>query len=128
LGTRRVLPPCPTCQQPATKRNGRDRHGRQKYVCRPCRLMFTENTTSAFSGYRWLAAIPVTYGQRMRTVGAMAGSGREGVVGGRLRGKLLIFRLTARGFPAWASWWQPFGVEFLQEVVAKKGNASGQVR
>src|SRR5438105_8079683 len=29
---------------------------------------------------------------------------------------------------AWASWWQPFGVELLQEVVAKRGNASGQVR
>src|SRR5437899_1662621 len=34
----------------------------------------------------------------MRTVGATAGNGREGVVGGRLRGKLLILRLTARGF------------------------------
>jgi len=47
------MPPCPTCQQPATKRNGRDRRGRQKYACRPCRRTFTENTTSAFSGYRW---------------------------------------------------------------------------
>src|SRR5437660_7822814 len=35
----------------------------------------------------------------MRTVGAAAGSEREGVVGdGRLRGKLLILRLTTRGF------------------------------
>ena|SRR5438876_5869157 len=34
----------------------------------------------------------------MRTIGATAGIGREGVVGGRLRGKLLILRLTARGF------------------------------
>lgn len=33
--------------------NGRDRRGRQKYVCRPCRRSFTENTLSAFSGYRW---------------------------------------------------------------------------
>jgi len=47
------MPPCPTCQQPATKRNGRDRRGRQKYACRPCRCTFTENTSSAFSGYRW---------------------------------------------------------------------------
>jgi len=47
------MPLCPTCQQPATKRNGRDRHGRQKYACRPCRCTFTENSGSAFSGYRW---------------------------------------------------------------------------
>jgi len=51
--SRRLLPPCPTCQLPASKRNGRDRHGRQKYACSPCRRTFTENTTSAFSGYRW---------------------------------------------------------------------------
>jgi len=47
------MPPCPTCQQPASKRNGRDRRGRQKYACSFCRHTFTENTTSAFSGYRW---------------------------------------------------------------------------
>src|SRR5919202_1407257 len=47
------MPPCPACQQPATKRNGRDRRGRQKYACRPCRRSFTENSGSAFSGYRW---------------------------------------------------------------------------
>jgi transposase-like protein len=47
------MPPCPSCQQPAAKRNGFDRRGRQKYACRPCRRTFTENTTSAFSGYRW---------------------------------------------------------------------------
>jgi|SRR5579859_367594 len=47
------MPPCPACWQPASKRNGLDRHGRQKYVCRPCRHTFTENTASAFSGYRW---------------------------------------------------------------------------
>ncbi len=47
------MPPCPTCQQPATKRNGRDRRGRQKYACRPCRCTLTENSGSAFSGYRW---------------------------------------------------------------------------
>src|ERR1700730_16635589 len=44
---------CPVCQQPASKRNGRDRRGRQKYACRPCRHTFTEDTASAFSGYRW---------------------------------------------------------------------------
>ena len=47
------MPLCPACQQPASKRNGLDRAGRQKYACRPCRRSFTENTISAFSGYRW---------------------------------------------------------------------------
>ena len=48
-----LMPLCPACQQPASKRNGLDRHSRQKYACRPCRRTFTENTISAFSGYRW---------------------------------------------------------------------------
>ena len=47
------MPPSPACQQPASKRNGRDRRGRQKFTCRPCGRMFTENSASAFSGYRW---------------------------------------------------------------------------
>jgi transposase-like protein len=48
------MPLCPACQQqPASKRNGRDRRGRQKYACLRCRRSFTENTVSAFSGYRW---------------------------------------------------------------------------
>jgi IS6 family transposase len=47
------MPHCPACQQPASKRNGLDSHGRQKYACRPCRHTFTEDTASAFSGYRW---------------------------------------------------------------------------
>src|ERR671922_930387 len=47
------MPSCPSCQQPACKRNGRDRRGRQKYACGPCWRTFTENTASAFSGYRW---------------------------------------------------------------------------
>src|SRR6476619_1044327 len=47
------MPLCPACPQPASKRNGRDRRGRQKYACRLCRRTFTENTRSAFSGYRW---------------------------------------------------------------------------
>jgi len=46
------MPTCPTCEEPATKRNGRDPRGRQKYACRPCGATFTEDTTSAFSGYR----------------------------------------------------------------------------
>jgi transposase-like protein len=51
---------CPTCQQPASKRNGRDRRSRQKYACRPCRRTFTENTISAFSGYRWPVDVILT--------------------------------------------------------------------
>ena len=47
------MPLCPTCQQPASKRNGRDPRGRQKYACRWCRRTFTENSASVFSGYRW---------------------------------------------------------------------------
>ena len=54
------MPLCPACQQPATKRNGRDRRGRQKYACRPCRRTFTENSASAFSGYRWQADVILT--------------------------------------------------------------------
>jgi transposase-like protein len=51
------MPPCPSCQQPASKRNGRDRRGRQKYACRACRRTFTDNSASAFSGYRWPADV-----------------------------------------------------------------------
>lgn len=47
------MPPCPACQHPATKRSGRDRRGRQQCACSSCRRTFTENTASAFSGYRW---------------------------------------------------------------------------
>src|SRR4030088_2828257 len=54
------MPPCPTCQQPASKRNGRDRRGRQKYACRRCRRTFTENTVSAFSGHRLPADVILT--------------------------------------------------------------------
>ena len=51
---------CPTCQQPASKRNGRDPRGRQKYACRSCRRTFTAATTSAFSGYRWPSDVILT--------------------------------------------------------------------
>ncbi len=44
---------CPDCQQPATKRDGYDEQGRQRYACRPCHRDFTAASTSAFSGYRW---------------------------------------------------------------------------
>jgi putative transposase len=54
------MPPCPSCQHPASKRNGHDRRGRQKYACRTCRRTFTEDTGSAFSGYRWPAEVILT--------------------------------------------------------------------
>ena len=44
---------CPSCQRPATKRDGYDAAGRQRYHCRPCHRDFTAHSTSAFSGYRW---------------------------------------------------------------------------
>ena len=44
---------CPSCQYPATKRDGHDAAGRQRYHCRPCHRDFTTHSVSAFSGYRW---------------------------------------------------------------------------
>jgi transposase-like protein len=54
------MPPCPSCQQPASKRNGRNRRGRQKYACHRCRRTFTKDTASVFSGYRWPADVILT--------------------------------------------------------------------
>src|SRR5918911_4645882 len=54
------MPPCPSCQQPASKRNGFDRRGRQKYACRACHCGFTDDSVSAFSGYRWPADVILT--------------------------------------------------------------------
>ena len=54
------MPPCPSCQQPASKRNGPDRRGKQKYTCRACRRAFTANTAPAFSAYRWPADVILT--------------------------------------------------------------------
>jgi transposase-like protein len=54
------MPLCPSCQQPAAKRNGFDRRGRQKYGCSLCRRTFTDNSASAFSGYRWPADVILT--------------------------------------------------------------------
>jgi transposase-like protein len=44
---------CPSCQHPATKRDGYDAASRQRYHCRPCLRDFTTPSASAFSGYRW---------------------------------------------------------------------------
>ena len=54
------MPLCPDCQQPAAKRNGHDRRGRQKYACCQCRRTFTEDSASAFSGYRWSRDVILT--------------------------------------------------------------------
>ena len=47
------MTPCPYCHQLATKRDGNDERGRQRYGCRRCHRDFTADSTSAFSGYRW---------------------------------------------------------------------------
>ena len=51
---------CPSCQQLATKRDGYDEQGRQRYGCRRCHRDFTATSTSAFSGYRWSADVILT--------------------------------------------------------------------
>jgi putative transposase len=51
---------CPFCQQPATKRDGYDQQGRQRYSCRPYHRDFTATSTSAFSGHRWPADVILT--------------------------------------------------------------------
>ena len=54
------MPPCPSCQQPAAKRNGFDRRGRQNYSCSICGRTFTDNSASACSGDRWPAEVILT--------------------------------------------------------------------
>jgi IS6 family transposase len=51
------MPTCPACHQPASKRDGRDAAGRQRYACRPCGRDFTAHSASAFAGYRWPAEV-----------------------------------------------------------------------
>jgi transposase-like protein len=68
---------CPSCQQPATKRDGYDTASRQRYHCRPCHRDFTAYSSSAFSGYcwppdvilmtvRWYCSLPLTAAQVVR--------------------------------------------------------------
>jgi transposase-like protein len=47
----------PSCQQPASKRDGHDAAGRQRYACRACGRDFTARSASAFAGYRWPAEV-----------------------------------------------------------------------
>lgn len=51
------MPLCPSCHQPASKRDGFARHGRQRYACRPCGRDFTAVSATAFSGYHWPAEV-----------------------------------------------------------------------
>ena len=44
---------CPDCGPVATRRNGRDRHGRQVHQCRRCGRRFTARSATPFSGYRF---------------------------------------------------------------------------
>ena len=48
---------CPHCQQSIATRDGRDRHGRQRFACSACGRDFTVRSASAFSGYRWPADV-----------------------------------------------------------------------
>ncbi len=44
---------CPNCGPTGTRRNGRDRQGRQIYQCRDCGRRFTARSATSFSGYRF---------------------------------------------------------------------------
>lgn len=44
---------CPSCQHPATKRDGYDAAGRQRYHWRPGHRDFTVHSIFTFSGYPW---------------------------------------------------------------------------
>jgi IS6 family transposase len=44
---------CPGCGLAATRKNGRDRHGRQIHQCRCCHRRSTLLNASPFSGYRF---------------------------------------------------------------------------
>src|SRR5215208_6327565 len=44
---------CPGCGLAATRKNGRDRQGRQVHQCRGCGRRFTARSATPFSGYRF---------------------------------------------------------------------------
>ena len=45
---------CPSCGRTETRRNGRDRQGRQIHQCQGCRRRFTARSATPFTGYRFL--------------------------------------------------------------------------
>src|ERR671923_597315 len=100
------MPLCPSCQQPASKRNGFDRRGRQKYACGTCRSTFTENSISAFSGYRWPADVILT---AVRWYLAYPLSSRQVL-------ELLAERGSAVSQRTVLDWVQPFGSWLADEV------------
>jgi putative transposase len=110
------MPSCPWCQQPASKRNGRDRRGRQKYVCRPCRRTFTESTSSAFSGYRWPADVILT---AVRWYLAYPLSSRQVL-------ELLAERGIDVSHRTVLSWVQAFGPQLAAEVRRRRRPAGGR--
>ena len=44
---------CPGCGSAATRKDGRDRRGQQRFRCGTCRRRFTTLTGTPFSGYRF---------------------------------------------------------------------------
>ena len=48
-----ALVACPECRLTRTRRNGRDRQGRQVHQCRDCGRRFTACSATPFSGYRF---------------------------------------------------------------------------
>ena len=60
---------CPNCGLAVTRKNGRDRQGRQFHQCLGCRRRFTALTATPFSGYRFppdIIAIVVRWYLRYR--------------------------------------------------------------
>ncbi len=60
---------CPDCGPAGTRRNGRDRQGRQIHQCRGCRRRFTLLSATPFSGYRFppdIIALAVRWYLRFR--------------------------------------------------------------
>jgi len=50
---RKAIVACPGCGLTATRKNGRDRQGRQIRQCLGCRRRFTARSATPFSGYRF---------------------------------------------------------------------------
>src|SRR6266540_1819573 len=48
---------CSSCYDVMYMRHGRDRIGRQRFLCKGCRCTFTAASTAVFSGYHWPAEV-----------------------------------------------------------------------
>jgi IS6 family transposase len=60
---------CPECGSAATRKDGRDRRGQQRFRCRACRRRFTSLTGTPFAGYRFppdIIALAVRWYLRFR--------------------------------------------------------------